>query len=87
MNTNEIVVSCVSSADELFNDVSARPATVKLFLQTYRLGNVWDVNASIALASEKHPPVFHAEKLDEVFPESNELGGQLIFSLDVRFAL
>jgi len=84
---DEIVVSRVSGADELFENGSAGPAMAIQLWRTDRLGNVWDVHASITLASKVHLPVFHAEKLDEVLPEPNELYGQLIFSLDVGFAL
>ena len=83
----KIVVRCISGADELFDDESARPSIVNCFWQTDRFSNVWDVHASIAFAREVHPPVFHAEKLDEVLPESDELCSQLIYSLDVWFAL
>lgn len=87
VHANEIVVSRVSRADELFDHESARPGIANQFWRSYRLGNVWDIHASIAFASEVHPPVLHAEQLDKILPEADELGSQLIFGLDVWFTL
>ena len=87
VHANEIVVSRVSRADELFERESARPAIAYQFWWSYRLGNVWDIHARITFASEVHPPVLHAEQLDKILPEADELGSQLIFGLDVWFTL
>lgn len=54
---------------------------------TDRFSDIRDVDASIAFASEVHLPVFHAKKPDEVLPEPDELDRELIFGLDVWFAL
>lgn len=56
-------------------------------LGTDRFSDIREVDASIAFAREVHIPIFHAEKLDEVLPEADELDCQLIFGLNLWFAL
>lgn len=87
MHTNQIVVCRVSSADELLEDVSAQSVTRIRLWQTDSSSNVWDVHAGIAFTGEVDAPVLHAEQLDEILPESDELCSQLIFRLDVWLAL